>query len=124
MHLALTERQIGAVTVLDLVGKLTIDHDAQRLKDKINSLIQQRRTQIVLNLTDVSYIDSGGLGQLVASYGSVAKTSGGLKLLGVSKRNHDLLSITRLVTLFDAYDSEKEAVESFRTHVTVPAVAE
>ena len=124
MHLALTERQIGAVTVLDLVGKLTIDHDAQRLKDKINSLIQQRRTQIVLNLTDVSYIDSGGLGQLVASYGSVAKTSGGLKLLGVSKRNHDLLSITRLVTLFDAYDSEKEAVESFRTDVTVPAVAE
>jgi anti-sigma B factor antagonist len=123
MHLALTERQIGAVTVLDLVGKLTIDHDAQRLKDKINSLIQQGRTQIVLNLTDVSYIDSGGLGQLVASYGSVAKTSGGLKLLGVSKRNHDLLSITRLVTLFDAYDSESEAVESFRTHVTVAAVA-
>jgi len=64
MHLALTERQIGTVTVLDLVGKLTIDHDAQRLKDKINSLIQQGRTQIVLNLTDVSYIDSGGLGQL------------------------------------------------------------
>jgi anti-sigma B factor antagonist len=124
MHFALTERQIGAVTVLDLVGKLTIDHDAQRLKDKINSLIQQGRTQIVLNLTDVSYIDSGGLGQLVASYGSVAKTNGGLRLLGVSKRNHDLLSITRLVTLFDAYDSEKEALESFRTHVTVPAVAE
>jgi anti-sigma B factor antagonist len=123
MHIVLTERQIGAVTVLDLVGKLTIDDDAQRLKDKINSLIQQGRTQIVLNLTDVSYIDSGGLGQLVASYGSVAKTSGGLKLLGVSKRNHDLLSITRLVTLFDAYDSEKEAVESFRTHVTDPAVA-
>ena len=124
MHLALTERQIGAVTVLDLVGKLTIDYDAQRLKDKINSLIQQGRTQIVLNLTDVSYIDSGGLGQLVASYSSVAKARGGLKLLGVSKRNHDLLSITRLVTLFDAYDSEKEALESFRTHVTVPAVAE
>jgi len=124
MHLALTERQIGAVTVLDLVGKLTIDYDAQRLKDKINNLIQQGRTQIVLNLTDVPYIDSGGLGQLVASYGSVAKTGGGLKLLGVSKRNHDLLSITRLVTLFDAYDSEKEAVESFRTHVTVPAIAE
>ena len=124
MHLALTERQFGAVTLLDLVGKLTIDHDAQRLKDKINSLIQQGRTQIVLNLTDVSYIDSGGLGQLVASYGSVVKTNGGLKLLGVSKRNHDLLSITRLVTLFDAYDSEKEALESFRTHVTVPAVAE
>ena len=123
MHLAITERQIDAVTVLDLAGKLTIDYDAQRLKDKINSLIQQARTQIVLNLTDVSYIDSGGLGQLVASYGSVAKTSGRLKLFGVSKRNHDLLSITRLVTLFETYDSEKDAVESFRTLVTVPAVA-
>ena len=123
MRLEIAERQIGAVTILDLSGKLTIDQDAQRLKDKINSLIQQGRTQIVLNLTDVSYIDSGGLGQLVASYSSVAKTSGGLKLLGVSKRNPDLLSITRLVTLFDAYDSEKEAVESFRTHVMGPAVA-
>jgi anti-sigma B factor antagonist len=123
MRLTITERQIDAVTVLDLSGKLTIDDDAQRLKDKINSLVQQGRTQIVLNLTDVSYIDSGGLGQLVASYGSVAKTGGRLKLLGVSKRNHDLLSITRLVTLFDTFESEQPAVESFRTFVTVPEVA-
>ena len=73
MHLDMAERQIGDVTVLDLVGKLTIDQDAQRLKDKINSLILQQRTAVVLNLRDVSYIDSGGLGQLVACYGSLAK---------------------------------------------------
>jgi anti-sigma B factor antagonist len=113
MHLEITERQIGPVTVLDLVGKLTIDQDAQRLKDKIQSLILQQRTAVVLNLSDVSYIDSGGLGELVAGYGSLAKTTGGLKLLHVNKRNHDLLSITRLVTIFDTFDSEDEAVRSF-----------
>ena len=113
MRLEIGERQIGAVTILDLAGKLTIDQEAQRLKDKINSLIHQQRTKVVLNLGEVSYIDSGGLGQLVSSFGSLAKTNGGLKLLHVNKRNHDLLSITRLVTIFDTFDSEEEAVKSF-----------
>ena len=123
MQLEMTERQIGAVTILDLAGKLTIDQGADRLKDKVNSLIQQQRTAIVLNLGGVSYIDSGGLGQLVASYGSISRTAGGLKLLNVNKRNHDLLSITRLVTLFDTFDSEEDAVKSFPPLV-VPAIAE
>ena len=113
MAFEIGERQIGAVTILDLAGKLTIDQDAQRLKDKINSLILQQHTKVVLNLGEVSYIDSGGLGQLVASYGSLSKTTGGLKLLHVNKRNHDLLSITRLVTIFETFDSEDEAVKSF-----------
>jgi anti-sigma B factor antagonist len=113
MLLEIVERHIDDVTVLDLVGKLTIDQDAQRLKDKIQSLILQQRTAIVLNLGDVSYIDSGGLGELVACYSSLAKTTGGLKLLHVNKRNHDLLSITRLVTIFETFDSEDEAVRSF-----------
>jgi anti-sigma B factor antagonist len=113
MRLEIAERQVGAVTILDLAGNLTIDQDAQRLKDKINSLIQQERLAVVLNLGEVTYIDSGGLGQLVASYGSLSKTAGGLKLLHVNKRNHDLLSITRLVTIFDTFDSEDEAVKSF-----------
>ena len=113
MRLEIAERQVGAVTVLDLSGNLTIDHDAQHLKDKINSLIQQKRVAVVLNLGEVAYIDSGGLGQLVASFGSLAKTTGGLKLLHVNKKNHDLLSITRLVTVFDTFDSEDEAVRSF-----------
>ena len=115
MDIKIEERFIGSVTVLDIVGKLTIDQAAQHLKDKINSLLSQQRTHIVLNLAHVSYVDSGGLGQLAASYGSVMKQGGALKLLNVSSRNHDLLSITRLVTLFESFDSEAEAVQSFQT---------
>jgi anti-sigma B factor antagonist len=114
MPFEMTERQVSAVTVLDLAGKLTIDQGAERLKDKIHSLIEQGRTNVVLNLGDLSYIDSGGLGQLIASYSSLMRATGALKLLHVSKRNHDLLSITRLVTLFDTFDSEDEAVRSFQ----------
>ena len=123
MDIKIEERPIGRVTVLDIVGKLTMDQGAQHLKDKINSLISQDRIHVVLNLRDVPYIDSGGLGQLVASYGSVMKTGGALKLLNVTSRNHDLLSITRLVTVFESFDSEAEAVESFQTVATVAPLA-
>jgi anti-sigma B factor antagonist len=122
MDIKVEERVIGPVTVLDIVGRLTIDEAAQHLKDKINSLIAQGRTKVVLNLKNVPYIDSGGLGQLVASYGSVMKAGGALKLLNVNTRNHDLLSITRLVTLFESFDSEAQAVQSFET-VAPPAAA-
>ena len=115
MDIKIVERPIGGVTVLDIVGKLVMDRSAQHLKDKINSLISQGRTDIVLNLKDVPYIDSSGLGELVAAYGSVMKAGGALKLLNVASRNHDLLSITRLVTLFESFDSESEAVQSFPT---------
>jgi anti-sigma B factor antagonist len=119
MDIKIEERRIGLVTVLDIVGKLTIDQAAVHLKDKINSLMSQERTHIVLNLKNVPYIDSGGLGQLMASFGSVMKAGGALKLLNVSSRNHDLLSITRLVTVFECFDSEAEAVQSFQT-IAVP----
>jgi anti-sigma B factor antagonist len=122
MDIKIEERIIGHVTVLDIVGKLTMDQAAEHLKDKINSLISQQRTHIVVNLKNVPYIDSGGLGQLVASYGSVMKTGGALKLLNVNSRNHDLLSITRLVTLLESFDSEAEAVQSFQT-IAPPAVS-
>lgn len=123
MDIKIEERAIGRVTVLDIVGRLTIDQGAQHLKDKINSLISQQRTQIVLNLKNVPYIDSGGLGQLVASYGSVMKTGGALKLLNVTARNHDLLSITRLVTVFESFDSEAEAIQSFQTLAPVASLS-
>jgi anti-sigma B factor antagonist len=122
MDIKIEETLIGRVTVLDIVGKLTMDQGAQHLKDKINSLISQERTHIVLNLKNVPYIDSGGLGQMVASYGTVMKAGGVLKLLNVSSRNHDLLSITRLVTLFESFDSEAEAVQSFQT-IAPPALS-
>ena len=121
MDITIEERHIGGVTVLDLVGKLTIDRAAEHLKDKIHSLISQARTRIIVNLEKVPYIDSGGLGQLVASYGSVMRTGGGMKLLNVSARNHDLLSITRLVTVFESFDSEADAVRSFET-IASPSV--
>jgi anti-sigma B factor antagonist len=120
MDVKIEERVIGQVTVLDIVGRLTMDQAAQHLKDKINSLVSQQRTHIVVNLKNVPYIDSGGLGQLVASYGSVMKAGGALKMLNVSSRNHDLLSITRLVTLLESFDSEAEAVQSFQT-IALPA---
>ena len=113
MDMKIEERHIGRVAVLDLAGRLTIDQAAVRLKDKIHSLISQQHTWIVVNLKNVPYIDSGGLGELVASYGSVMRAGGAMKLLNVSARNHDLLSITRLVTLFESFDSETDAVRSF-----------
>lgn len=115
MDIKIEERHIGRVTILDIAGKLSSDRAALHLKDKIHSLISQQRTRVVLNLKNVTYIDSAGLGQLVASYGSIMKTDGALKLLNLGSRTHDLLSITRLVTLFESFDSEAEAVKSFET---------
>ena len=109
----ITERIVDTITILDLRGKLTIGEGAQLLKDKSESLVFQGRNRLIVNLAAVPYIDSGGLGQLVACYTTLAKSGGRLKLLNVGTRNHDLLSITRLVTIFDAYDSEEEAVKSF-----------
>src|SRR4026209_476193 len=109
----ITERTVGAVTILDLSGKLTIGDGAQLLKDKSESLVFQGRNQVIVNLAAVPYIDSGGLGQLVACYTTLAKAGGRLKLLNVSTRNHDLLSITKLVAVFDTFDNERDAIESY-----------
>jgi anti-anti-sigma factor len=115
------ERQVGTVTILELDGNITIDDGVERLKDKINSLILQQRTSVVLNLAKVAYIDSGGLGQLVACYSSLAKTTGGLKLLHVGKRSHSLLSTTRLLTIFATFESEADAVGSYAAAPAAPA---
>jgi anti-sigma B factor antagonist len=122
MDIRIEQRLVGRVMVLDIVGKLTTDESALHLKDKINSLISQQRTDIVLNLEKVPYIDSAGLGQMVASYGTVMKAGGAVKLLNVGSRNHDLLSITRLVTVFESFDTESDAVESFEA-VATPAAS-
>ena len=115
MDIKIEERVVGHVTILNIVGRLTIDEAAQHLKNDIEGLISRNRVHVVLNLAQVPYIDSGGLGQLVASFGSVKKAGGAMKLLNVNSRNHDLLSITRLVTVFETFDSEAEAVRSFDT---------
>ena len=109
----ITERTVDTITILDLSGKLTIGEGAQRLKDKSESLVFQGRNRVIVNLAAVPYIDSGGLGQLVACYTTLAKAGGRLTLLNVNTRNHDLLSITKLVAVFDTFDSEQEAIESY-----------
>jgi anti-anti-sigma factor len=114
MNMQMVERRVGTVTILDLSGRLTIDYGAELLKDKINGLIVEGRTRVVLNLALLSYMDSGGLGQLVSCHNSLAKTTGGLTLLRLTKRNTDLLSITRLSTVFQTSNSEDDAVRSFR----------
>ena len=109
----INERALGGLTILDLNGKLTIDNGAQLLKDKCESLAFQRRTQVIMNLAAVPYIDSGGLGQLVACHTTLAKAGGRLTLANINKTNHDLLSITKLVAVFETFDSEEAAVQSY-----------
>jgi anti-sigma B factor antagonist len=107
------ERVVDDVTILDLKGKMTLGEGDELLKDKINSLISQGHKKIVINLEAVPYIDSAGLGEIVRTYTSISRQGGKLKLLNVSKRIQDLLVITKLITIFDSYDDEKEAVASF-----------
>ena len=107
------ERSAGDVIVLDLKGKMTLGEGDELLKDKINSLVQQGRRKVVLNLEGVPYIDSAGLGQIVGGYTTIARQGGSLKLLNLTKRITDLLSITKLLTVFETYDSEADAVRSF-----------
>lgn len=109
------ERSAGDVTVLDLKGRMTMGEGDELLKDKVNSLILQGRTKLVLNLADVPYVDSAGLGEIVRTYTTVTKQGGSLKLANLTKRITDLLSITKLLTVFDTYDSEADAVRSFTT---------
>ena len=113
MHI--DERSAGDVTVLDLKGRMTMGEGDELPKDKVNSLILQGRKKLVLNLADVPYVDSAGLGEIVRTYTTVTKQGGNLKLANLTKRITDLLSITKLLTVFDTYDSEADAVRSFST---------
>ncbi len=113
MHI--DERSAGDVTVLDLKGRMTMGEGDELLRDKVNSLILQGRKKLVLNFADVPYVDSAGLGEIVRTYTTVTKQGGSLKLANLTKRITDLLSITKLLTVFDTYDSEADAVRSFST---------
>ena len=107
------ERVVNDVTILDLRGKITLGDGDEALKEKINSLVAQNRRRILLNLAEVPYIDSAGLGEVVRTYTTVSRQGGQLKLVNLTKRITDLLSITKLLTVFDTFDTEAEALKSF-----------
>jgi anti-sigma B factor antagonist len=107
------ERVVNDVTILDLKGKITLGEGDEALREKINQLISQGRKRILLNLAEVPYIDSAGLGEVVRTYTTVSRQGGQLKLVNLTKRITDLLSITKLLTVFEAFESESEALKSY-----------
>ncbi len=107
------ERVVSEVTILDLKGKITLGEGDEALREKINQLIGQNKKRILLNLAEVPYIDSAGLGEVVRTYTTVSRQGGQLKLVNLTKRITDLLSITKLLTVFEAFDSESEALKSY-----------
>ena len=113
------QRAVGDVVVLDLKGRITMGEGDELLKDKVNSLVNQGHKKIVLNLAEVPYIDSAGLGEIVRTYTTVSRQGGSLKLLSLTKRITDLLSITKLLTVFETFDSENDAVRSFSASAKV-----
>jgi anti-sigma B factor antagonist len=116
--MTIQERVVGSVLVLDLSGKLILGDGDTLLKDKIHSLVFQGRRQIILNLGAVSYVDSSGLGALVASSVTAKNNGAQIKLVSLTKRLQDLLTIAKLLTVFDCYDSEAEAINSFAAQTT------
>jgi anti-sigma B factor antagonist len=116
--MTIQERVVGSVTILDLGGKLVLGDGDTLLKDKVHSLVFQGRKQIVFNMGEVSYVDSSGLGSLVASSMTAKNNGGQIKLLALTKRLHDLLVISKLVNVFETFDSEAEAVNSFAAQTT------
>jgi anti-sigma B factor antagonist len=114
-ELNINERQAGDVTVLDLSGKITIGEGSVALRAGIRRLLEEGKKRILLNLAGVSYVDSSGIGELVSSYTAIGKEDGGqLKLLNLTQKIRDLLTITKLLTVFDVYENEAEALNSYK----------
>jgi anti-sigma B factor antagonist len=109
-----TSRRVETVTVIDLSGRITIGEGTVVLRDAVKALQQKSEKNILLNLAEVSYIDSSGIGELVSSFTTFGNQGGKLKLLNLTKKVHDLLSITKLLTVFEVFDDEAKAIQSFR----------
>ena len=112
-QLNIKERQAGDVTILDLSGKITIGEGSVQLREAVKRLLDDGKKKILLNLGDVSYVDSSGIGELVSSYTTTSNQGGQLKLLNLTKKIQDLLMITKLLTVFQTFESEQEAVSSY-----------
>jgi len=112
MSLKIDTRQANGVTIVACSGRIVFGEEATMLRDNLKRILGSTR-QIVLNLSDVSYIDSGGLGTLVGVYSSARAAGADIKLAGLGQRLRDVLQITKLVTVFEVYDSEQEAIATF-----------
>src|SRR5215470_17302483 len=106
-NLNIKDRAAGDVTILDLSGKITIGEGSVQLREAVRGLLDTGRKKILLNLGDVSYVDSSGIGELVSSYSTASKSGGSLRLLNLTKKIQDLLAITKLLTVFEIYDNEE-----------------
>jgi anti-sigma B factor antagonist len=113
MSMKLATREVSGVTIVDLSGKITLGEGGMTLREEVRQLLAKGSKKIVLNLADVNYIDSSGLGELVSAYTAVKNAGGELKLLNLTSKVRDLLVITKLVTVFDVKDDEASAVSSF-----------
>jgi len=113
VSMKVTTRHIDGVTILDLSGRITLGEGSVQLRDAIRDLLSKGSKLILLNLADVNYIDSSGIGELVSAYTTVRNQGGELKLLNLTKKVHDLLQITKLYTVFDVKDDEATAIASF-----------
>ncbi len=113
-ELNINERQAGDVTVLDMDGRITIGEGSVALRTAIRRLLEEGKKKILLNLGGVGYIDSSGIGELVSSFTAINKDGGQLKLLNLTQKLRDLLAITKLLTVFDTYDNEQEALNSYK----------
>ena len=113
MSMKVSTRQVDGVTILDLSGRITLGEGSVQLRDAVRDLLSKGSKKILLNLGDVNYIDSSGIGELVSAFTAVRNQGGDLKLLKLTKKVHDLLQITKLYTVFDIKDDEASAVASF-----------
>ncbi len=113
MSIKLDVRQVGDVAVVDVAGRIILGEGSSALRDSLRDMVSKGQKKILLNLGEVSYIDSSGIGELVSGFTSVTNNGGQLKLLSLTKRVKDLLQITKLYTVFDVHESEASAVRSF-----------
>ena len=113
MTMKASTRQVDGITIVDLSGRITLGEGSVVLRDTIRDVVSQGNKKILLNLGDVTYIDSSGIGELVSAFTSVRNQGGELKLLNLTKKVHDLLQITKLYTVFDVKDDEAAAIGAF-----------
>ena len=120
--LKIEKRQVGDVTILDMSGKMRIGESGAVFCNAIRGLVEEGRKKILLNLQAVTHIDSTGLGELIASYNTLDKKGGRVKLLHLTQRVRELMILTKLLTIFDIYESEPEALDSFQSSAQIQAV--